>query len=153
MYTSPMELVIEHYHLCVGQNKRLPWEKKNKGINYNLKPFLACSSESIALQLGDLYCINDSQKSTYQLVSQWKQNWCTRPSSRFRESMKMTAGLLSGWNILSVFWGIYSRDCCISLSDVLFIAWKSNYTVVYLSNNLRKQSNNALMEDYFTDFL
>ena len=53
MYTSPMELVIENYHLCVGQNKRLPWEKKNKGINYNLKPFLSCSSESIALQLGD----------------------------------------------------------------------------------------------------
>ena len=100
-----------------------------------------------------LYCINDSQKSAYQLVSQWKQNWCTRPSSRFRESMKMTAGLLSGWNIFSVFWGIYSRDCCISLSDVLFIAWKSNYTVVYFSHNLRKQSNNALVGDYFTDFL
>ena len=65
----------------------------------------------------------------------------------------MTAGLLSGWNILSVFWDIYSRDGCISLSDVLFIAWKSNYTVVYLSNNLRKQSNNALVADYFTDFL
>ena len=65
----------------------------------------------------------------------------------------MTAGLLSGWNTLSVFWDIYSRERCISLSDVLFIAWKSNYTVVYLSNNLRKQSNNALVADYFTDFL
>ena len=52
MYTSPMELVIENYHICVGQNKRLPWERKNKGINYNSKPFLSCSSESIALQLG-----------------------------------------------------------------------------------------------------
>ena len=65
----------------------------------------------------------------------------------------MTAGLLSGWNILPVFWGIYSRGCCLSLSDVLFIAWKSNYTVVYFSHNLRKQSNNALVGDYFTDFL
>ena len=101
-----------------------------------------------------LYCINDSQKSACQLLSQSKQNWCTRPSSRFRDSMKIKAGLLSGWNILCVFWGIYSTDCWKSVSDVLFIALKSNYTVqVYFSNKLRKQSNNALMEDNFTDLM
>ena len=66
----------------------------------------------------------------------------------------MKAGLLSGWNILCVFWGIYSTDCWKSVSDVLFIGLKSNYTVqVYFSNKLRKQSNNALMEDNFTDLM
>ena len=128
---SPSAVPVENYHICVGQNKRLPWERKNKGINYYLKPFLSCSSESIALQLGAFVLHKPLKKSAYQLVSQWKQNnyWCTRPSSRFRDSMKIKAGLLSGWNILCVFWGIYSTDCWKSVSDVLFIALKSNYTV------------------------